>query len=141
MSLRTLLKTYATAILPLSASLVASVPVRADTINITYSLTGMATVTGMTSTTLDLSGAFTGSVDQANPAKNALWNPVTYSDVSQANLSTGLLTGAFTITFANGEYCPVWWTKTFPRLLAHRPDGSVYTNAYFHGGNRRVRRR
>ncbi len=92
-----------TAMLLLCASLVASVPARAGTINITYSLTGMGTVTGMTSTTLDLTGAFTGSVDQANPAENAVWNPVTYNDVSQANLSTGLLTGTFSITFANGE--------------------------------------
>jgi hypothetical protein len=100
MPLRTLLKICSTV---LCASLVATVSARADTINITYSLTGVGTVTGMTGTFLDLTGAFTGSVDQANPAENAVWNPVTYSDVSQANLSTGLLTGTFSITFANGE--------------------------------------
>jgi hypothetical protein len=87
----------------LATWLLASVPSRAGTIDITYSLTGMGTVTGMTSTTLDLTGAFTGSIDQANPAENAVWNPVTYSDMSQANLSTGLLNGLFSITFANGE--------------------------------------
>ena len=103
MPLRTLLKICTTVMLLLCASLVASVPVRAATINITYSLTGMGTVTGMTSTSLDLTGAFTGSVDQANTAENAVWNPVTYNDVSQANLSTGLLNGTFSITFANGE--------------------------------------
>jgi hypothetical protein len=103
MSLRTLLKICTTGVLTLCASLVSSVPARAGTINITYSLTGMGTVTGMTDTTLDLTGAFTGSVDQADPAVNAIWNPVTYNDVSQANLSTGLLNGTFSITFANGE--------------------------------------
>src|SRR5579872_551572 len=103
MPLRTLLKICTTVMLLLCTSLVASVPVRAATINITYSLTGMGTVTGMTSTSLDLTGAFTGSVDQANTAENAVWNPVTYNDVSQANLSTGLLNGTFSITFANGE--------------------------------------
>ena len=103
MPLPSLLKTCTTVVFVLCASLVASVTVRAGTINITYSLTGMGTVTGMTSTTLDLTGAFTGSIDQANPAKNAVWNPVTYNDVSQANLLTGLLTGTFSIAFANGE--------------------------------------
>jgi hypothetical protein len=103
MTLRTLLKICTIVILLLCASLVASVPARAGTINISYSLTGMGTVTGGTSTTLDLTGLFTGSIDQANPAVNALWNPVTYTDVSQANLLTGLLNGTFSITFANGE--------------------------------------
>jgi hypothetical protein len=103
MPFRTVSKMCTTVMLCLCASLVASVPARAGTINITYSLTGMGTVTGMTTTTLDLTGAFTGSVDQANPAKNAVWNPVTYNDVSQANLLTGLLKGTFSITFANSE--------------------------------------
>src|ERR1700726_1028217 len=100
---RSLFKICANATFLLGTWLVASVPAQAGTIDFTYSLTGMGTVTGMTSTTLDLTGAFTGSIDQANPAKNAVWNPVTYSDVSQANLLTGLLSGTFSITFANGE--------------------------------------
>jgi hypothetical protein len=103
MAFRTLSKIRTTVMLSFCASLVASVPALAGTIDITYSLTGIGTVTGMTSTFLDLTGAFTGSIDQANPAQNAVWNPVTYSDVSQANLLTGLLTGTFSITFANGE--------------------------------------
>ena len=103
MSSRTLLKICTTVILLLGASLVASVPARAGTINITYSLTGMGTVTGMNATTLFLTGAFTGSVNEFDPAVNAVWNPVTYNDVSQANLSTGLLNGTFTITSHNGE--------------------------------------
>ena len=103
MTMRTLLKICTTVMLLLCASLVASVPARAGTINITYNLTGMGTVTGMTSTTLDLTGLFTGSFNQWNPAVNALWNPVTYTDVSQANLLTGLLNGTFSISFANGE--------------------------------------
>jgi len=100
---RSLFKICANATFLLSTWLFASVPARAGTIDITYSFTGMGTVTGMTGNFLDLTGAFTGSVDQANPAKNAVWNPVTYNDVSQANLLTGLLNGTFSITFANGE--------------------------------------
>lgn len=76
----------------LGTSLAASVPARAGTISITYSLSGTGTLTGMTSTTLDLAGTFSGSVDEWNPAVNAVWNPVTYKDVSQANLSTGFST-------------------------------------------------
>jgi hypothetical protein len=103
MTLRTSLKICTTAMLVLGTSLVLSVPARAGTIGFTYNLSGVGTVTGMSGDFLDLSGAFTGSLNQANPAANALWNPVTYNDVSQANLSTGLLNGTFSMTFANGE--------------------------------------
>jgi hypothetical protein len=123
MPLRTLLKMCATVMLLLCASLVASVPARAGTINITYSLTGVGTVTGMTSTFLDLTGAFAGSVDQTNPAENAVWNPVTYNDVSQANLSTGLLNGMFSITFANGEMLSGMVAEDVSALISS-PDGT-----------------
>ncbi len=69
MPLGHLLNVCTTMILLLCASLVANVPARAGTIDITYSFTGMGTVTGMTSTSLDLTGAFTGSVDQGIPLR------------------------------------------------------------------------
>src|SRR5579864_3870493 len=102
---RTLLRTCASTTFLLGMWLVASVPARAGTISITYSLsaTGMPTVTGMTSTSLDLTGTSTGSVDQWNPVVNAVWNPVTYTDNSVLNLVTGLLNGTFNMTFHNGD--------------------------------------
>jgi hypothetical protein len=121
--MKTLLRVCTTVILPLCASLVASVPARAGTINITNNLSGMGTVTGATSTTLDLTGAFTGTVDQANPAKNAVLNPVTYNDVSQANLLTGLLTGTFSIAFANGEMLSGVVDEDVSALVSS-PDGT-----------------
>jgi len=87
----------------LALTLVASVPARAGTIGITYTFSGVGTVTGMSGGFLDLTGAATGSVDQWNPAVNAVWNPVTYDDMGQLNLSTGLSNGTFTMTFANGD--------------------------------------
>ena len=87
----------------LVTSLAASVPARAGTIGITYSFSGVGTVTGLSGGFLDLSGAATGSVDQWNPAVNAVWDPVTYDDIGQLNLSTGLFNGVFTITFATGD--------------------------------------
>jgi hypothetical protein len=85
------------------AALVATVPARAGTIDINYALTGSTTITGVTSTTAFLSGTNTGSFDQADATVNDLWNPVTFTYKSQADLSTGLLTGAFNITMADGE--------------------------------------
>jgi len=120
---RRLFKICASATFVLGTWLVASVPARASTIDITYSLTGIGTVTGMTSTTLDLTGAFTGSIDQANPAENAVWNPVTYADVSQANLLTGLLNGTFSITFANGEMLSGMVAENVSAII-NSPDGT-----------------
>jgi hypothetical protein len=120
---RRLFKICASATFLLGTWLVASVPARSATIDITYSLTGMGTVTGMTSTTLDLTGAFTGSIDQANPAENAVWNPVAYADVSQANLLTGLLNGTFSITFANGEMLSGMVAENVSAIISS-PDGT-----------------
>ena len=45
----------------------------------------------------------TGSVLSANPSLNAIWNPVTYLSHDVIDLTTGLLNGAFTMTFADGN--------------------------------------
>ncbi len=134
MPLRTLLKICTTVISLLCASLIASVPARAGTINITYSLTGTGTVTGMTSTSLNLTGAFTGSVKQADAAKNAVWNPVTYNDVSQASFSTGLLNGTFSIAFANGEMLSGMLAENVSALIASNGTGPFTQTLTFTAG-------
>ncbi|GAC1422330.1 MAG: hypothetical protein NVSMB62_17940 [Acidobacteriaceae bacterium] len=83
--------------------LAASVPARAGTIGVTYALTGTPTITGITPTTVYLSGTNTGSFKQTNSALNAIWNPVTFTYKSQANIASGLLAGTFNLTLANGE--------------------------------------
>jgi hypothetical protein len=85
------------AVLALAAS------AHADSIPITYSLSGMGTVVGSTNTTLTLDGQFSGSVLSGDPNLNAAWNPVSYTDHSVADLTTGLLNGTFSFVFANGE--------------------------------------
>lgn len=80
-----------------------AVPMQADPIAITYSLSGMGTVESSTPTTLTLIGQFSGSVLSGDPALDTAWNPVKYSDQSVANLTTGLLNGNFSITFADGD--------------------------------------
>jgi uncharacterized membrane protein YgcG len=83
---------------------IASIPVRADTIGIAYSFVGGPVAPPIQNgTTLILEGLDTGSVTQWNPAVNALWNPVTFHDNSVVDLTTGLLSGSFSMTFANGD--------------------------------------
>ncbi|MBV9083373.1 MAG: PEP-CTERM sorting domain-containing protein [Acidobacteriaceae bacterium] len=79
------------------------IPAQASSIAITYSLTGTGTVVDATDTTLTLVGQFSGSVLSGDPVLNAAWNPVTYTDRSVADLTTGLLNGNFTLVFANGD--------------------------------------
>jgi hypothetical protein len=80
-----------------------AIPARANSIAITYSLSGMGTVVDSTDTTLTLVGQFSGSVLSGDPVLNAVWNPVTYTDHSVANLTTGLLNGNFSFVFTNGD--------------------------------------
>jgi hypothetical protein len=88
----------------LMISSIASVSAQAGAIGITYTFAGSPTGPPvMSGTTLILDGLFTGSILSGNPALNALWNPVTYSDHSVIDLTTGLLNGTFTMTFANAD--------------------------------------
>lgn len=103
MPLRILVRVCTTAVSLGCALLAASLPARAGTIGITYALTGTPTITGITPTTVYLSGTNTGSFDEANSAVNAIWDPVTFAYTSQADIATGLLTGIFHLTLANGE--------------------------------------
>lgn len=85
------------------AWLLASVPARAATIDITYSfagaLTGPPVISGGF---LTVNGAGTGSVDQWNPLVSAVWNPVAFDTMDHVNLATGLNNGSFNMTFADG---------------------------------------
>jgi hypothetical protein len=80
-----------------------AIPTHANSIAITYSLTGGPIADPVVSgTTLILDGLFTGSFLSGDPGLNTAWNPVTYSDHSVADLTTGFLNGTFNILFANG---------------------------------------
>jgi hypothetical protein len=83
----------------------ASIPGRADTIGFTYSFSGLVETTPpvVIGTTLFLDGAATGSILTGYPGLNAIWNPVTFHDTCEADLTTGILTGVFTMTFANSD--------------------------------------
>ena len=80
-----------------------AIPAQASPIAVTYSLTGMGTVVNATDTTLTLVGQFSGTVLSGDPTLNTAWNPVTYTDHSVADLTTGLLNGTFSFVFANGD--------------------------------------
>jgi PEP-CTERM motif len=77
--------------------------VRADSIAITYSLAGTATVVGATDTTLTLDAQASGLILSSDSGLNAAWNPITYSDQSVLDFTTNLLNGNFTIVFQDGD--------------------------------------
>jgi hypothetical protein len=82
----------------------AGIPAQAAAIDISYSFTGGPTGPPIFSgNTVTLDGFFTGSVFSGSPALNAVWNPVTYSDHSVVDLTTGLLNGTFIMTFADSD--------------------------------------
>jgi hypothetical protein len=89
----------------LSAFLLGTVciPAKADSIAITYSLTGTGTVLTSTDTTLTLVAQASASVLSGDAGLNAAWNPATYSDQSVLDLTTSLLNGNFTFSLANGD--------------------------------------
>ncbi len=111
---------------------VAGVSAQAATIDISYSLTGGPTGPPVVSgTNLILDGFFSGSILSGNPALNAEWNPVTYSDHSVVDTITGLLNGTFVMTFASGDMLSGMLFEDVSALLAS--GGTVpapYTQAF-----------
>jgi hypothetical protein len=91
------------AAITVAAAIVLAAPAQADSIPITYSLTGTGVVTGMTATTLSLSATASGSVLSGDPVLNAAWNPISYSDTSVLDLTTNLLNGTFSLVAADGD--------------------------------------
>jgi hypothetical protein len=89
----------------LSLCLITAIPVKADTVGITYSATGIAPATApvVTATTLSFGSTATGSLTEWNPAVNALWNPVAFQGQDVVNLTTGIDNATFTLTFADGD--------------------------------------
>jgi hypothetical protein len=80
-----------------------AIPAHANSIAITYSLTGGPIADPVVSgATLIIDGFFTGSVLSGNSSLNDAWNPVTYQDHSVVDLATGILNGSFSFLFANG---------------------------------------
>jgi hypothetical protein len=114
---------------------IAGVSAQAGTIGISYSLSGGPTGPPIVSgTTLILDGLFTGSVLSGNPALNAAWNPVTYSDHSVADLTTGLLNGAFHIAFANGDMLSGTVFEDVSAIIATGGIGPFTQTLTFTGG-------
>ncbi|MBV9307632.1 MAG: PEP-CTERM sorting domain-containing protein [Acidobacteriaceae bacterium] len=116
-------KRHAAYIFALSIALATGIPANASSIAITYSLTGMGTVVSSTDTTLTLVGQFSGSVLSADSALNAAWNPITYTDHSVADLTTGLLNGTFSMVFANGDTLSGNVAEDVSAIIAS-PDGT-----------------
>ena len=81
-----------------------AIPAHADSLAVTYSLTGGPVAPPVISgSTLTIDGLFTGSILSDVSGLNTAWNPVTYSDHGVVDLTTGRLNGTFNILFANGD--------------------------------------
>jgi hypothetical protein len=78
-------------------------PAQADSIAVTYNLTGMGTVENETDTTLTLAANANGSILSGTSNLDAAWNPVSYSDLSVLDFTTNLLNGNFTLLLADGD--------------------------------------
>jgi hypothetical protein len=90
------------AILALACSV--GIPASAASIAVTYSFDGGPVGPEVPiGTILTVDHFSTGAVLSANPSLNAIWNPVTYLSHDVIDLTTGLLNGAFTMTFADGN--------------------------------------
>lgn len=102
-SSKTFVVSLATMLLAYAA--VMSVPVKADTIGITYSAAGLAPANTpvVTATTFSFDSTATGTLTQWNPAVNALWNPVSFAGQDAVDLTSGIDNATFTLTFADGD--------------------------------------
>jgi hypothetical protein len=77
---------------------------KANTIDVTYSFVGAQTAPPVVSgTTVTIDDGATGSILSGDTNLNAIWNPVTWSDHSVIDLTTGLLNGIFSMKFADGN--------------------------------------
>lgn len=89
----------------LSACLIVGIQLKADTVNITYNISGNAPATPpvVTATTLSFESVATGSITEWNPAVNAVWNPITFLGQDVVDLTTGIDNASVTLTFADGD--------------------------------------
>jgi PEP-CTERM motif len=104
MRLQSKLMAGVTTICLLTIASIGSISARADTVGITYSNVG-ALIADPTfdGTYLTLDALAIGSIVSGSPALNAIGNPVTFLTHDMLDVTTGLDSGIFTITFANGD--------------------------------------
>jgi hypothetical protein len=101
MRLRTV-RTMSVCVVAIACSM--GVRATANVIPISYSFTGGPTAPPvMEGMTLIIEGFQSGSILSPDPGLNAIWNPVTYTDHSVVDLTTGLLNGTVIMTFADGN--------------------------------------
>lgn len=78
-------------------------PMRANAVAITYDLTGVLTADPVpVGDTLLLEDERTGTITPSDPSLGMGWNPVTIPESCVLDLDTGILTGTFVATFADG---------------------------------------
>jgi hypothetical protein len=83
---------------------IVSIPAQASTINITYSNAGDLDADPVQNgNILTLDALATGSILSGNAGLDAIWNPVSFHTHDDLDLTTGLDSGTFTITFADGD--------------------------------------
>src|ERR1700712_4153841 len=85
----------------LAAFIALAAPAHANSIPVTYNLTGTGTVVGATATSLSLAAKANGSILSGNMGRDAAWNPVSYSDTAVLDFTNNLLNGSFTFILAN----------------------------------------
>jgi hypothetical protein len=77
---------------------------KANSIDINYSFVGaQAGLPVVSGTTVTIDDVGAGSILSGNPSLNAIWNPVTWSDHSIIDLTTGRLNGTVSLKFADGD--------------------------------------
>ncbi len=103
-------------------------------IPITYSFAGGPGPPVITGTTLTVDGLFTGSVLSGSPSLNAIWNPVTYTDHSVIDLTTGLLNGTFSMKFEDGNTLSGRLFEDVSQIIATGGVGPFRQTLTFTGG-------
>jgi PEP-CTERM motif-containing protein len=88
----------------LTIASIGSISARADTLGISYSNVGALTADPvLNGTILTLDALANGSILSGNPDLDAIWNPVSFHTHDMLDVTTGLDSGIFSITFANGD--------------------------------------
>lgn len=104
MRLQSILMAGVTTACLLTIASIGSISARADTVGITYSNVGALTTDPvLDGTILTLDALANGSFLSGYPGLDAIWNPVSFHTHDMLDITTGLDSGIFTITFANGD--------------------------------------
>jgi hypothetical protein len=112
-----------------------SPPAKANSIAVTYSTTtSLAVPPVVVGTTLILQGVGTGSLLSSDLGLNAIWNPYTWEDHGVADLTTGLLSGTFSMVFADGATLQGNLFEDVSALIATNGVGPFTQTLSFTGG-------